>query len=404
MIKYNGFEYLLIDAANAMGMDKELFPVRIQWAKDNLDNLEALASEAEEYPLYVKAVLAIRDAQNHIPTGHMMGLDACSSGSQIMGAIMGCYTTCLNTGLVDPTVRPDAYTSVTGAINSRISQAIQLPRKLVKDAVMPWSYGSEAKPEEYLVKDSPAHKAFPDACYEVLPGVVILRRWLIDSWEPFALEQTVVFPDGFTAVLRRMVKYDGKENPTKKIEVDEINHATFSHIYQENAGKEFGVSNCANPIHGLDGMIVREIGRRCNYTQHWVENSFHLIGEEIKLRGLAVGTPTDDTKFLATNYCTNLTWVEAAALTDNQVLRIGKRLNEMLGYKPFPVVAVHDEMKCSPNNMNTVRYWYKEILAEFADSDIASDILTQLYGSEYHVQKMHPNMGELIRKSEYALA
>ena len=62
---FTGFQYLLIDAANQFGLDKLLFEERIQWAMDNLANLEALTDQAEAKtkPLYVKAVQAIRKAQ-----------------------------------------------------------------------------------------------------------------------------------------------------------------------------------------------------------------------------------------------------------------------------------------------------------------------------------------------------
>lgn len=77
---FTGYEYLLIDAANQAGHDKLLFDERIQWATDHLEDLEELAGEADEPALYMKAVQAIRKAQQGKPTGHMVGLDAVCSG------------------------------------------------------------------------------------------------------------------------------------------------------------------------------------------------------------------------------------------------------------------------------------------------------------------------------------
>jgi hypothetical protein len=42
----------------------------------------------------------------------------------------------------------------------------------------------------------------------------------------------------------------------------------------------------------------------------------------------------------------------------------------MLEHKPFPLVTVHDEFKAHANNINQVRWHYKEILAEIADSNV----------------------------------
>lgn len=80
MKKYSGWEYLLIDAANAYGKDKDLFEARIKWAEDNLADLENLYDTADSQPLFASAVLAIRKAQNGLPSGHLVGLDATCSG------------------------------------------------------------------------------------------------------------------------------------------------------------------------------------------------------------------------------------------------------------------------------------------------------------------------------------
>lgn len=80
MQTFTGYEYLLIDAANNFGLDKLLFEERINWATQNLSNLETMASLAETKPLYIKAVMAIRKAQAGLPMSHVVGLDAVCSG------------------------------------------------------------------------------------------------------------------------------------------------------------------------------------------------------------------------------------------------------------------------------------------------------------------------------------
>ena len=80
MKTYTGFQYLLIDAANAYGNDKLLFEERIQWATERLETLEEHMESAEVPELYWKAVAAIRKAQKGIPTGHIVAMDAVCSG------------------------------------------------------------------------------------------------------------------------------------------------------------------------------------------------------------------------------------------------------------------------------------------------------------------------------------
>lgn len=144
MKMYSGFEYLLIDTANAFGLDKKLFEERIQWGRDNLDQLETLYPQADSKNLYAKAVLAIRKAQAHVPTGHMVGVDAICSGAQMMSVLTGCVEGCKATGLIDMGVRPDAYTSVTNAMQGLLGNLLSVSRQDAKDAVMTLNKGVTA--------------------------------------------------------------------------------------------------------------------------------------------------------------------------------------------------------------------------------------------------------------------
>lgn len=139
MKRYSGWQYLLIDLANNYGLDKLLFEERIKWAEDNLTNLETLADQAETKPLYLKAVMAIRKAQQGLPTGHLVGLDACCSGVQIMSAMTGCVEGARSTGMIDPGVRADAYNRTTEVMNQDLAQhglSVNVSRKDAKQALM----------------------------------------------------------------------------------------------------------------------------------------------------------------------------------------------------------------------------------------------------------------------------
>ena len=139
MQQYSGWQYLLIDVANQYGHDKMLFEERIQWATDNLDILESLVDTAETKPLYMKAVQAIRKAQKGVPTGHLVGLDSVCSGLQVLSTITGCVSGATMCGLVDPTVRADAYSKVTELMNELLHDqgiTVDIPRKQAKEATM----------------------------------------------------------------------------------------------------------------------------------------------------------------------------------------------------------------------------------------------------------------------------
>lgn len=141
---YTGFEYLLIDAANAYGLDKKVFEERIQWGRDNLDKLESLYDTSDSPSLFIKAVLAIRKAQAHKPTGHMVGMDGVCSGMQMMSILTGCVKGCEATGLVGKGRRPDAYTSVTKAMQELLGSEVKASRDDAKTAVMTLNKGVTA--------------------------------------------------------------------------------------------------------------------------------------------------------------------------------------------------------------------------------------------------------------------
>lgn len=145
MKHFSALDYLCIDIANNVGKqgdflgDKDTFENRIQWVKDNINNLPDFYEKAEDKYQYIKAVMALADVLAGKPTGHTVALDAICSGISIMSAITGCLKGCKATGLVATGYRPDAYTAVTDAMNRMLSkQGIQtsISRKTAKEAVM----------------------------------------------------------------------------------------------------------------------------------------------------------------------------------------------------------------------------------------------------------------------------
>lgn len=398
MQEFSGFDYLQIDVANHFGLDKELFESRIQWVRDNMDNLENLVPDADAPIPYVKAVMALRDAQEGKPTGHLMGLDACSSGLQIMACMSGCKVTAENTGLINPGVRADVYTTTTGVMNKLLHQhgiQVDVERDDVKYAQMTHFYGSKEKPKELFGEDTAELAAFYDANYIVAPGACDLMQDLMGSWQPYALTHEWVMPDGFDVRVKVMQQFD------VKVEVDELDHATFTHRFSENCGSAKGLSIAANVVHSIDGMVVREMNRRCNHDREYLQARAKKIGELLAYRNVNFHNNTD--RFISLNLVDKPIH-ELREFTTNDLTRLLKLINMVLARESFELVCVHDEFRCGPNHGNTLRYWYKEILAEIAESKIAEDLLNQITGSRGTYQKNSHDLADLIRKSNYALS
>lgn len=415
MKTFTGWEYLLIDVVNHYGLDKLLFEERIQWAKDNLHCLEALADNADSKPLFLKAVMAIRKAQQGMPTGHLVGLDACCSGIQVMSAMTGCVAGAHSTGLIDPNLRADAYGKCTAVMTDLLGSTVDVTRKQAKDALMTSFYGSKAKPKEIFGADTPELDAFYQAAHVVAPGAWELLQDLLASWQPYALMHSWKLPDGFDARVKVMKKKEAR------IEVDELNHASFTYEFYENEGVKSGLSNVANLTHSMDAWILRSMHRRCNYDRNQVEYVDQCIEMELLQRSLR-GNPsqdevdefiTDKVQYYIDQYTRStladvvilphLDQATVTCLSTEHLKALAAIITGMLAYLPFELVTVHDEFKAHPNNLNHVRWQYREILAEIAESDILDDLLSQINGVPGTFNKLSFNLPDQIRKSNYAL-
>ena len=105
---FSGKEYLKIDIANNMGLDKEDWDVRIQWFDDNEHQLDALLKQAEEPALYYAGVQAWKKVKEGKPSGYPISLDATSSGIQLLAALTGDRKAARLCNVVDTGHREDA--------------------------------------------------------------------------------------------------------------------------------------------------------------------------------------------------------------------------------------------------------------------------------------------------------
>lgn len=411
MKTFTGWQWLLIDAANQFGHDKKLFEERIEWAESNLANLEALADQAETKPLYIKAVMAIRKAQRREPTGHMVGVDACCSGIQIMSALTGCVAGATSTGMVHPNVRADAYARTTEVMAASLGNSVNVTRKNAKQALMTSFYGSKKTPKEIFGEGTPELDAFYEAALVVAPGAWELLQDLLASWRPYALSHEWKLPDGFDSKVKVMSKR------SVAIEVDEMDHAEVVYEFYENEGTKSGLSNVANMTHSMDAYVLREMHRRCNYDLELIENLDRAIECELINRSMGMridhDAATPKTIYYAQQYARStlvsavilphLTAENMRSLTTEHLQALAVIVAGMLQYNPFPLVTVHDEFKAHANNINWVRWQYKEILAELADSNVLDDLLSQIHGTPGTFNKLSFNLGDQIRNSNYAL-
>jgi hypothetical protein len=417
---FTGWQYLLIDLANAFGLDKKTFDQRVDWAKDHLSQLESLIEQADSKPLFVKAMMAVRKAQQGVPTGHLVGFDAVCSGMQLMAVVTGCRAAAVATGLIDSGQRPDAYTAVTQEMNSILGgMGVNVKRDDAKTATMTSLYGSKAEPVKIFGEGTEELKAFYQAMNVVAPGPWALLQVLLNSWQSYALSHDWTLPDGFEARVKVTDKVE------TRIEVDELDHTTFTYQYKENMGLPIGhvksKSNAANVVHSIDAYVLRSVHRRCNYDEPVVSMAASIISDELMIREAgwkldpAVGAALQDKplqRYISLWQATgmadavilpHLSRSNSSFLPRKLLIQLQALCESMLAHKPFEVITIHDEFKAHPNHMNQLRSHYREILAELADSSLLDHILSQIHKRPVSFPKLSSNLSRDIRQSNYAL-
>lgn len=157
---------------------------------------------------------------------------------QIMAALMRDPIGAENTSLTG-SKRNCVYAKTTEMMNQILSIQNTYDRGTVKNALMPFYYGSQKRPKEAFGEDTSELNAFYEAQSLVVPGASYLMPILRSSWDDYAEEHAWTLPDGFTA---RVKVTDIDDN---KIEVDELNHITFTYRHTVIRAMEDGVANIA---------------------------------------------------------------------------------------------------------------------------------------------------------------
>lgn len=404
--QYTGIEYMAIDVANNYGHDKMEFEDRIQWVKSNQDNLESLADKAEDKPLYVKSVNHFRKALKGLPTGHTVALDSCASGLQLMSVLTGCESGAYMTGLVDPNKRIDAYGLTTKYMNELLDTQIQVARADAKDAVMQTLYGSSSIASELFGYKSPAYYAFYKVLSNKCKGAYALLNTLINAWNSEALFNHWVLPDGYNAYIPVM------ESIISRVKIEELNY-TMSIETKVNKPTDTSVTLAAHCVHSVDSFVLRTLVRRCNYNPKQVKKAIGLIEEALRNEYVAPQYIVEEAVMpihlylktsLADIVCIQHIEKIVHQLPHDMLRKLLFTLETMLQHEPFEVITIHDSFGVLPNHCNTLRYWYKEILSEIAESTLLNHLLTQIYGEECTFKKINPNLASLIRNSNYGLS
>lgn len=402
MQTFTPLEYLKIDVASNFGLDKLDWDDRISWFDKNEDQLEQLLPAADEPALYYAGLQAYRKALKGEPTGYPISLDAASSGLQLLAVLTGCESSASLCGVISTGHRADAYTTIYQSMCQAIGDSAKIARDDCKQAIMTSLYSSSAIPKK-VFGEGDLLKVFYDTMESMAPGAWSLNQGLQSLWQPYALSHDWVLPDNFHA----HVKVDN--TITKFIQVE---NAPVGIDITVNQGTKEGRSISPNIVHSIDGMIVREMHRRCDFDNDKLQS---LIGSLLlqDKHGIKFGTRVttesdrlvqrlwqlyEASGFLSARILDNLC-PENMGLVDLDPVR---ELIKTLPEKSFHLISIHDCFRCHPNYANNMRRQYNQILADISRSNMLSFLASQITGHHVPVTKM-ADLSAKILEADYAL-
>lgn len=404
---FTALQYLQMDIAASFGLDKSSWNDRLHWFKTNerliAENPSCLTTAAEEPAQFMAGAMAYRATLAGQPTGYLCGLDATASGLQLLALLAGCEQSASICNLIDTGRREDAYNLTYSHMNELLGTSGNVPRKGVKQSLMTHLYGSKAVPRQTFGEDTAELAAFYQTIDALLPGADQLNHDLVALWNPQALAHSWTLPDGFDVVVKVM--------DTVSHEVT-ILGKTYTVNERVNQPMASGLSLGANIIHSIDGLVVREMNRRCNFTaakvveiQDLLESdvlggvSSHRTKDLSLLRLLAL---QEHTGFMSAVIFEHLDKDNIGHLSQFQGMYLIDLINTM-PMVSFPLICIHDCFKFHANYGNDVRNQYKQILAELAGSDVLSAIASEISEKPINVNKLSNTLPEKILASNYAI-
>ncbi|AZO48083.1 DNA-directed RNA polymerase [Mesorhizobium sp. M4B.F.Ca.ET.058.02.1.1] len=397
--QFTGKEYLKIDIAGSFGYDKQDWDDRIGWFDQNEHQLHALVPQAEEPALFYAGVLAWEKAKEGKASGYPISLDATCSGIQILACLAGDRRAAEITNVVDTGHRRDAYVSIYQDMVNELGETAKIDRKQTKLAIMTHFYNSAAIPKQ-IFGEGQLLGLFHDKVNENAPGANEITNTMLAIWDPTALVNEWVLPDNFHVHIKVMGSVT---------EAVQFLNEPFDITYNVNMPIKGGRSLGANMVHSIDGMVVREMQRRCHYDPAKIEQLTKLLNAGAA--GRNTHRPQDKLVMALLDHYRASGFLSARILELLDLENLGhiphalvRNLIASLPEKPFEVISVHDCFRCLPNYGNDLRRQYNNLLAEIAESNLLGFIVSQMVGKPIQINKLDPHLAHDIRNTNYALS
>lgn len=234
--------------------------------------------------------------------------------------------------------RMDAYTTLYQLLAQKAGVKLTASRDEVKKAIMTAFYTSEAEPKR-VFGEGEQLEFFYQTLKEWCPGAWELNESFMSFWNPQAESHDWILPDNFHV----KVKVVGKVNEAVIFD-DGRYEVPVKVVGPQPTGRSLG----ANIVHSIDGMIVREMVRRCSFDTDRVlavlnalecrDPWEHSGAKEERAIVSKLWKHYKESGFLSARILDHLSH-RSIDLVDKDVIQ---DLIDSLPEKPFEVLTVHD--------------------------------------------------------------
>lgn len=257
-------------------------------------------------------------------------------------------------------------------------------------------YGSTATPKAVFGEDV---DVFYNTMELMAPGAWDLNLGIQELWDEIdGTTYDWVMPDNFYACIET---HDKEMIPFKFLDED------YSVVQKINERPRFHKGLGPNLIHSIDGMIVREMYRRCQHDQAIITRVYQAIkagnftcdGKSAEM----VNTLWQnylESGFLSVRILDYL-YDDTLGLVDEDVII---DLIKSMPAQPFQLVTVHDCFRCHPNYGNDLRRQYNTILADIAGSNMLNYICAQVTKQPIKTRKVGHIPRNVILNANYTLS
>jgi hypothetical protein len=388
-----GREYLLADLAchHDKAYEKKGWDERLAHAAE-LDLSDPKTFKEASNPIGLRAAyVALKAAAAGQPSGYMISLDAASSGLQFLSLLVSCPLSWKLCGGDENVL--DAYTHVFNHMNTGMT----IDRKDVKQCIMTALYGSTAQPKAIFGENV---DMFYETMEAMAPGAWDLNLGIQELWDEVdGTTYDWVMPDNFHCVI---------ETHDKEMRSFMFLDKQFTVVQKINERPRFHKGLGPNMIHSVDGMVVREMYRRCMFDGKVTSRVTSAIADP-NANG-TTGKSAEMVRTLWEHYeqCGFLSVRILDYLYEDTIGLVDKLTIAKLIYslpdKAFDVVSVHDCFRCHPNYGNDLRRQYNIILADINDSDLLPYMACQIINKPVSTRKVGTIPREIILEGNYLLS